>query len=148
VADGDIVKLRPRDLPQLRALLRANHLPDDDCGEQLPIFRAIYAARELVAAGGLQAAGEYALLRSIVVRADYRGKGLARAIVDHLLREAEAEGRAAVYLLTESAAGYFTRLGFGAVPRAEVPLPITRTRQFSALCPDSASCLRLPLPRA
>lgn len=147
MADGDIVKLRPRDLPQLQALLRADHLPDDDCAEQLPVFRAIYAARELVAAGGLEAADEYALLRSIVVRADYRGRGLARAIADHLLRQAEAEGRAAVYLLTESAAGYFSRLGFRAVERAAVPFAITRTRQFSSLCPDSASCLCLPLPR-
>jgi len=147
VADGDIVKLRPRDLPQLRALLRANHLPDDDCGERLPDFRAIYHAGELIAAGGLEPAGEYALLRSLVVRTDHRGKGLAQAITGHLLREAEAEGRAAVYLLTETAADYFSRRGFTAIARSEVPLPITRTRQFSALCPDSASCLYLRLPR-
>jgi N-acetylglutamate synthase-like GNAT family acetyltransferase len=147
VADRDIVKLRPRDLAQLQALLRANHLPADDCGEQASIFCAIYAAQELIAAGGLEPAGEHALLRSIVVRADHRGKGLAQAITDHLLRQAEAEGRVAVYLLTETAADYFARRGFSAVERAAVPPAITRTRQFSSLCPDSASCLCLPLPR-
>jgi len=148
VRDGDIVSLRVADLQQLQALLRANHLPADDCREQASIFCAIYYAGELIAAGGLEPAGEYALLRSVVVRADHRGEGLARAITEHLLRRAEAEGRAAVYLLTETAADYFTSLGFTAIDRGEVPLPITRTRQFSSLCPDSASCLFQSLPRA
>lgn len=147
MADEDIVKLCPRDLAPLQALLRANHLPADDCGEQASIFCAIYQAGELIAAGGLEPAGKYALLRSLVVRADHRGKGLAQAITDHLLRQAEAEGRAAIYLLTETAADYFLRRGFMPRARTEVPLPITRTRQFSSLCPDSASCLCLPLPR-
>jgi N-acetylglutamate synthase-like GNAT family acetyltransferase len=147
MADGEIVGLRVADLAQLEALLRANHLPADDCSEQASIFCAMYHAGELIAAGGLEPAGECALLRSVVVRADHRGKGLARAITEHLLRRAEAGGRVAVYLLTETAAGYFTRLGFTAIARSKVPLPITRTRQFSSLCPDSASCLCLPLPR-
>jgi len=147
VRDGHIVSLRVADLEQLQALLRANHLPADDCGEQASIFCAIYHAGELIAAGGVEPAGEYALLRSVVGRADHRGKGLARAITGHLLRQAAAEGRVAIYLLTETAADYFTGLGFTAIARSEVPLPITRTRQFSTLCPDSASCLCLPLPR-
>jgi N-acetylglutamate synthase-like GNAT family acetyltransferase len=147
VLGDDIVNLRAADLAQLQELLRENHLPADDCGERLPDFRAIYHAGELIAAGGLEPAGEYALLRSIVVRADHRGKGLAQAIIDHLLRQAEAEGRVAVYLLTESAADYFSRLGFSVVERAAVPPEITRTRQFSSLCPDSASCLCQALPR-
>lgn len=144
----NIVKLPRADLAQLQALLRANHLPDDDCDAQAEIFSAIYQNRELIAAGGLEAAGDCALLRSIVVRADQRGSGLARQMTDYLLRQAEAEGRVAVYLLTESAAAYFTRLGFVPVDRAAVPAAITQTRQFAALCPDSASCLYLPLPRA
>jgi N-acetylglutamate synthase-like GNAT family acetyltransferase len=147
VHDARIVSLRVADLEQLQALLRANQLPADDCAEQASVFCAIYQAGELIAAGGLEAAGEYALLRSVVVRAEHRGKGLARAIVEHLLRRAAAEGRAAIYLLTETAADYFAALGFTAIARSEVPPPITRTRQFSTLCPHSASCLCLPLPR-
>lgn len=145
---ADVVTLRFADLAQLEALLRANHLPADDCGEQASIFCAIYQDDELIAAGGLEPAGEYALLRSIVVRADHRGKGLARTITEYLLGRAEAEGRAAVYLLTETAADYFARLGFTDVARAGVPPAIIRTRQFASLCPDSASCLFQPLPRA
>ena len=144
----NIVKLPRADLAQLQALLRANGLPDDDCDAQAEIFSAIYQERELIAAGGLEPAGDNALLRSIVVRADQRGLGLARQMTDYLLRQAEAEGRAAVYLLTESAEGYFARLGFQPLDRAAVPAAISQTRQFAALCPDSASCLYLPLSSA
>ena len=79
---------------------------------------------------------------------ELRLRSLARLMADCLLQQAEAEGRAAVYLLTETAAGYFSGLGFRIVERRDVPPAISRTRQFSSLCPDSASCMVLPLPRA
>jgi amino-acid N-acetyltransferase len=147
VPDVEIVKLRQADLAQLQSLLRANQLPDDDCDEQIENFLAVYQSNELIAAGGLESAGDSVLLRSIVVRADQRGQGLARQMTDHLLHQAEIDGREAVYLLTESAAGYFSRLGFRSVDRASVPPAISQTRQFASLCPDSASCLCLSLPR-
>jgi amino-acid N-acetyltransferase len=147
VPTGPIVGLRPADLPQLQALLRAHHLPDEDCAEQVQIFCGIFDGDELIAAGGLEPAAEYALLRSIVVAERYRGRGLAQSISDHLLRQAESEGRAAVYLLTETAEDYFAERGFERVARDQVPDAITRTRQFSSLCPDSASCMRMTLPR-
>lgn len=147
-AVDDIVKLSRDDLPSLRALLRANQLPDDDCDEQAEHFCALYRGAELVAAGGLEPAGSHALLRSVVVQPQWRGQGLAERITEHLLQRAEREGVTAVYLLTETAEGYFTRLGFQPVARGEVPSDIMKTRQFSTLCPDSASCLYLPLPRA
>ena len=144
-AVDDIVKLSRDDLPNLRDLLRANQLPDDDCDEQAEHFCALYRGGELVAAGGLEPAGRYALLRSVVVQPRQRGQGLARRITEHLLQHAQREGFDAVYLLTESAEDYFVRLGFHSIDRGEVPPDIMATRQFSSLCPDSASCLYFPL---
>ena len=100
---------------------------------------------DLVAAGGLEPAGRDALLRSVVVRDSHRGRGFAQRITRHLLRRAERERRRAVYLLTETAGDYFARRGFVPVERSAVPEAITRTRQFAALCPQSASCLRMLL---
>ena len=147
VTASAIVSLHEGDLAQLEALLADNHLPVDDCREQYSIFHAIYLDDELIAAGGVEPAGNFGLLRSIVVKPEHRGGGLARRLTDHLLERAQEEGREAIYLLTESAADYFAGLGFRPVERADVPVAITRTRQFSSLCPDSASCLFLPLPR-
>ncbi len=147
MSTGPIVGLQSADLAQLESLLSAYQLPYEDCAEQVQIFCGIFDDDELVAAGGLEPAGEYALLRSIVVAQKYRAKGLAQSIVDYLLHLAEAEGREAVYLLTETAADYFARRGFEKVARDEVPAAIRSTRQFSSLCPDSASCMRMLLPR-
>jgi len=145
---GPIIGLRPADLAQLESLLGANHLPYEDCARQLQIFCGVFDGDELIAAGGLEPAGEYALLRSIVVQQRYRARGLAQAITEEILRQAEAEGRVAVYLLTETAEDYFSRQGFEKIVRDVVPTAIARTRQFASLCPDSASCMRLTLPRS
>ncbi|MCP4471469.1 MAG: GNAT family N-acetyltransferase [Gammaproteobacteria bacterium] len=145
---GPIVGLRPADLAQLESLLGAHHLPYEDCAEQVQIFCGVFDGGELIAAGGLEPAAEYALLRSIVVQERYRARGLARSISEWLRRQAEAEGRVAIYLLTETAEDYFAKQGFEKVARDAVPAAIMRTRQFSSLCPDSASCMRMTLPRS
>lgn len=142
---AEIVQLRCADLAQLEALLRENQLPAADCAEQAHRFCAIYKGDQLIAAGAIEAVEQYGLLRSVVVREDCRGMGLAGTITAHLLQQAGAEGRLAIYLLTETAEAYFAALGFALVARTDVPLALTRTRQFSTLCPDSASCMYLPL---
>ena len=143
---GSIAWLSVDCLDQLESLLRNDDLPIEDIGECADIFCGIFDGDRLVAAGGLEPAGNFGLLRSVVVRSQYRGQGLARAIVEFLLEQAQLQGREAVYLLTETAAGYFENLGFSRVERAQVPAAIAQTRQFAAICPDSASCLMTGLP--
>ena len=49
----------------------------------------------------------------------------------------------ALYLMTESAAGYFSARGLVAIDREDAPPEIAATRQFSSLCPgDAAFMLR------
>ena len=147
MAFSPIVRLQPAKLAQLEALMRLNNLPTQDCAAQAQNFYGIFDGDELIAAGGLEPAADYVLLRSIVVKKQYRASGLARSISEYLISLAEAEGRQAVYLLTETAGSYFQKLGFTSLSRADVPAEIAQTQQFSALCPDSASCLVMPLPR-
>ncbi len=144
-APAEIVRLQAGDLPRLQRLLSDNSLPADDCAADGNEFYGIFDRHRLVAAGGLETAGNYRLLRSLVVASEYRGQGLGRRVYDFLLTRARDSGCIAVYLLTETAADYFTRLGFVAVARAAVPAEIAATRQFADLCPDSAVCLTLPL---
>ena len=142
---GPIARLSADSLGQLENLLKNNGLPIEDVGERADIFCGILDVARLVAAGGLEPAGNFGLLRSVVVQPEYRDQGLAQAIVEFLLGQAQLQGREAVYLLTETAAGYFENLGFSRVERAQVPAAIAQTRQFAALCPDSASCLMTAL---
>ncbi len=142
---GSIVALQSSDIAQLEKLLRGSDLPVQDCAEQAQNFYGIFDEGDLIAAGGLEPALNYALLRSVVVHEQYRGLGLGRNISEYLIRLAQSGGKAAVYLLTETAEGYFENLGFTRVARAEVPTPITETLQFTSLCSVSASCLVLTL---
>jgi len=145
---GPIVWLQTGYLDQLEALLIGNGLPAEDCALPENLFCGIFDQDELIAAGGLQAAADYSLLRSIVVKPHYRDRGLARSISEFLLERARSQGYVAIYLLTETAAGYFDNLGFEHVTRASVPAAIAATQQFSSLCPDSASCLMMDLSPA
>ena len=142
-----ITRLQPANLAQLEDLLCLSNLPTQDCAAQAQNFYGIFDGDELIAAGGLEPAGDYALLRSIVVKEQYRASGLARNIAEFLINLAETRDGQAVYLLTETAGSYFQKLGFTPLSRAEVPAAIAQTRQFSALCPDSADCLVMRLPR-
>lgn len=143
--DALIAKLQPADLAQLEDLLRNNHLPTEDCAGQLPAFFGIFELGKLIAAGGLEFAGDCALLRSIVVQREHRAQGLARALIEFLISTAENRGVLAVYLLTETADSYFANFGFVPVDRTQAPAPITRTSQFDSLCPESATFMELRL---
>ena len=145
---GPITRLSPDRLHQLESLLVSNNLPADDCADHADCFYGMFDNDCLVAAGGLETAGQYALLRSVVVHPQYRGRGLARVMSEFLLQQARSQNIAAVYLLTETAAAYFEKLGFSLVARTQVPAEIANTRQFSSLCPDSASCLMTDLSTA
>ena len=134
-------------LAPLVELLDANGLPSDDCAAQWAGFHGIYDDQELIAAGGLERAGGAGLLRSLVVRDERRGEGLAAELTAYLVERARAAGCDSLWLLTESADAYFERYGFRRVARAAAPPEIARTRQFAALCPDSAVCMMLPIER-
>ena len=140
---GSIVRLRAGDLAQLENLLLANNLPVEDCADQAQNFYGIFNDKDLIAAGGLEPAANFALLRSVVVHEQYRGRGLGKSIIEYLVRLADSDGRESIYLLTETAGSYFENLGFKRIDRVEVPAAIVNTRQFSSLCPDTATCLQM-----
>ena len=87
MSTGPVVRLRSEHLNQLETLLSSNALPADDCAEQGDIFCGIFDGDELIAGGGLEPAGDYSLLRSVVVKPSCRGRGLARAISEYLLKQ-------------------------------------------------------------
>lgn len=130
-------------LPSIRSLLSRGGLPTDDLGEQdLSLFRVLVNADAVVAVGGLERCGEFALVRSVATSPASRGQGLGRQLVEALEELAEAQGCKGLYLLTESAETFFEALGYEVINRADAPEPIRRSRQYSQLCPDSATVMR------
>jgi predicted GNAT family acetyltransferase len=81
------------------------------------------------------------LFRSFAVDSDHRGRGIGTQLYQRLLAHARLKGVRDGYLLTETAEGFFAKLGFQRVERQMVPTAIRETEQFRTQCPDSAVCM-------
>lgn len=141
----DLVRVEPDEIRDAVAVLEAAGLPTADVDDRgVHLFRVERGGRT-IGIGGLERYDEAALLRSIVVAEDARGQGVGTAICRGLEREARRRGAERAYLLTTDAAGFFERIGYERCGREDVPGRIARSRQFTELCPSSATCLRKSL---
>jgi amino-acid N-acetyltransferase len=135
-----MMELRTLDaLDAAALLLAAQQLPIDDLDDSTITLVGAFVNDALVGVIGLQACDDVAMLRSLAVDPAHRDRGIAGALCERVFVLA---GERDLYLLTESADGYFARLGFEPVERAAVPAAIRATQQFSALCPSSARVMR------
>lgn len=133
---------------ELVELLQACDLPTDDVYEEKPlIFFGCREAGRLIAVVGVETGPQSALLRSLAVTPDARGRGLAQRLVAFVEHLNAARGVPALYLLTTTAADYFRRLGYVDTDRERAPDAIRAGAQFSRLCPDDADFLVKPLDR-
>jgi N-acetylglutamate synthase-like GNAT family acetyltransferase len=136
-----------QDLIAIRALLERAGLPTSDLESAQPEFVVIRADGEAIAAGALQRFGSSALLRSVVVARDRRGRGLGRLIVSELEYTARAARITQLILLTQTAAEFFARQGYRVIERNSAPEEIQESEEFRSLCPSSATCMAKSLPR-
>jgi len=131
------------DLGVVKALLSDAQLPLDGLEEQ---FGDAYAIAEcdgsVIGAEGVERHGEVGLLRSAVVHAEWRGRGVGDALTLDRLAWAARQGMTEVWLLTTTASDYFPRFGFERVERASAPGPLQASREFAEACPASATVMR------
>ncbi len=129
------------DIPSIQKLLSDSKLPDEDCVAHIENFIVFVANNNIVGVGGLEICGSFALVRSIAVVPQHRGKGIAKKIYTQLKDRAQGLGINRLYLLTESATDYFANLEFLIMDRADAPESIMATQQFKQLCPSSATLM-------
>ena len=132
------------DLPAVKSLLDAAHLPLDGLEEQFGDSYAVAeAAGQLVGAEGIEIYEKSGLLRSAVVHLDWRGRGVGDVLTRDRIEWARRVGLERVYLLTTTAESYFPRFGFARVDRAEAPPEIRDSREFAGACPATATLMVL-----
>lgn len=133
-------------------LLETSALPTADLSE-VPDLRDdaepafVLAVRGDTVAGcaALEKAGVAGLLRSVAVRKDERGAGIGDGLVRERIASAETSGMQTIYLLTETVPAWFERFGFQTIDRSEAPDEVRASKEFSALCGESATLMvRLP----
>lgn len=138
------MRIRParnRDLAAVRALLAAAGLPGEDVGGHVATAVVGVQGGAVVACGALEPLGRVALLRSVAVAPEWRGRGWGGRVTAELLALAEALGMAEAWLLTTTAERWFVARGFERVPREAAPAVLRGTAQFARLCPDSAALM-------
>lgn len=128
-----------------RSLLKASNLPADDLNYKRDLLVGYYEGDSLVGTGALEIHGNYALLRSLSVKLGIRGKAVGTTITEYLLNEAKKKKLKAIYLLTETARGFFLKKGFSEVSRDEVPADVKASSEFSQVCPVTAVVMYLPI---
>ena len=135
-----------RDLPGAKALIKDAGLPVEGLEDQ---FGECYAIAELdgwvVGVAGIEVYGRFGLLRSAAVAARHRGTGLGVRLTQDRITWARHRDLEAIYLLTTTAAPFFARLGFVAVQKTSAPAELQASREFAAICPSTATCMRLTL---
>jgi amino-acid N-acetyltransferase len=146
---ASITAARPDDRAAVEQLLARLDLPIE--GAAAALDTAVVARtdeRGVEGCAALELYGRDALLRSVAVAPERRSSGLGRALVAAALDLARARGVASVYLLTTTAAGYFSRFGFEPIERSTVPQSVQASQEFSTLCPSSAIAMKMELSPA
>ena len=121
----------------LIAALRAEDLPAPGAGRY---FSADHDGA-VVGYVGLEGEGRDLLIRSLVVLADRKARGVGARVLAAAEVVAGDLGAARLHLLTTTAEPFFIRRGFATADRETAPEAIQRTREFTDICPASAAYL-------
>jgi len=97
-----------------------------------------------IGVAGYEMYGKNALLRSVAVDKGSRRRGVGRALVEQVLREAGKRGVRTVYLFTDTAEEYFAHLGFERIDRSHVDEAVKASPEFGECC-ISAQLMRKSL---
>jgi len=133
-----MVQLRhanPTDIRRLSDFLTDNSLPTvgvQDCLENFII--AVDADGSLVGVAGYEMYGPNALLRSVAVDKRSRNLGHGTTLVETILANVRKRGVRTVYLLTETAERYFSRLGFTPIERDKIEPAVKNSPEFTECC--------------
>ena len=127
---------------EVKELLESYGLPVADIpgNDQIRLF-GVKADGALTAVVGIEVYEEYALVRSLAVKQQFRGSGIGRNLIASLEDWARTKRVARLFLLTETAGRFFGYQGYRPIPRSETPQVIKDTSEFSGISPDSAELM-------
>lgn len=135
-----------KDLSDILELLEQNALPTEGFVEHIATALVARENTKVVGSAAVELYGDAALLRSVAVEERLRRRGLGRALISDALDLAHRHDVTTVYLLTETAADFFSRFfRFQAIPRSEVALAVQQSAEFTGACPDTAQAMVLQL---
>ena len=138
-----IEKFLTADKEKVLDLLNGSQLPVEDLTDEKMKNFMIAKAKDgaIIGVVGIEMYQENGLLRSLAVHPAHRGRGLGSRLTRKLESFARTHGVATLYLLTMTAADFFSKNGYALAQRDNVPESIRKSEEFSKMCPVSAVCL-------
>jgi len=121
-------------------LLEQNNLPTSDLTASTKLF-LLEEGNDVLGTIALEHEGTEGLLRSLCVSEKSRNTGVGQKLVEFIEDYARQQGVENLYLLTTTAANFFSNRGYGVTDRAEVSSFIATTSEFSSVCPSSATVM-------
>ncbi len=137
-----ITRARNQDLREVLALLRNVHLPIEGVADQFHNFFVAHDNHNLVGCAGLEVYGNVGLIRSVAVEPSSQSQGLGRSLVASLETLAAEKNLEEIYLLTETAAAFFSKLNYVIIQRESAKPDIRQSMEFTSLCPASGICMK------
>ena len=137
-----IAPARRSDYEVVAALLEREHLPLDGLRQHFEHAIVARAGNRIIGCSALEVYQGGALLRSVAVDAEYRRGGVGSDLTQAAIELATQRLVPAIYLLTTSAERFFRKFSFEIVDRADVPLTVTASEEFTHACPSTAIVMR------
>lgn len=127
-------------------LLNKADLPVSDLvlSDRLKLY-ALNDQQGIIAICGIELFNKEALLRSFVVDENMRSTGMGKKIYNYALDQAHLNGVQKLVLLTTTAKQWFLNKGWSIIDRNSVSEAIASSKEFSSICPGSATCMTLNL---
>ncbi|HVN31833.1 MAG TPA: arsenite methyltransferase [Thermoanaerobaculaceae bacterium] len=133
------------DASAIEGILVAVGLPGTDVREHIGHFLVARADGRIVGCAGLELYGQAALLRSLAVLPEQRGRGVGGRLAAAILAKARRLGAGEAVLLTTTVQGMAAGMGFQIVGRDLLPEAVRGSWEFKADCCGTATCMRLAL---
>ena len=137
-----IEKPRGEDIEIVRELLKDTGLPHEDISDHWKTFFVAKVDGKIVWAVGLEIWDDKALLRSLVVKSEFRNCGFGKKLYKQCMGLAKQNNIKEVSLLMTTAEDFFAKAGFEKVTGENVPSFIKSTKEFRVYCPSSATIMR------
>lgn len=123
------------------SLLEQQKLPVTDIKEDTLLY-LLLDGENAMGTVGLDIFNDCALLRSVNIVKDARGKGYGKILNEQIEQFAKESGINCMYLITHTAKDFFDHQGYCVIDRATAPEAIKQTEQFTGLCPSSAVVMK------
>ena len=134
------------DQPKVEALLKQVNLPIEGvCDQFQNYFKIQGESDKIIGCVGVEVYGNMGLLRSVAIHPDFQRKGLGKKLVEGAEEFSKTRALKKIYLLTEGAEEFFSRLGYKTIPREQADPSVQQSLEFTTVCKDSGTCMEKDL---